>query len=888
MKKFARSSLLLFALVCVGGGSIAHAATLGPSTLPNGGVGTAYSTSIQATGGPGPDMWCITSGSLPPGLSLTSLAGTAPKSSTCPLPDLLSQNATAKLSGTPTTAGTYKFTVTMVSGTTQDITEGTSQKASVAYTVTIVGLTLKVSATTVALGGTLTLTATVSGTTSLGLTWSVNGATNGSAAQGTLTACTTKAPLTCKYTAPSIDVPSPNPMTFKIVSTADSAATATTTATVTDSIAVTLTPASASVALKKTQVFTATISNSPKNTVLNWYVNGFLNGSTAQGTLGACTTTPAITCTYSAPPLDVPSPNPAVIKVASSADPGKYKTANVTVTDSIVVKITSPTLPQTVEVGHTLALTASLTGSTNTAVTWSVNGVTNGNSTYGTITGSGLTVSYKAPTLVPSLPTYSIKVASQADPSKSATLSVTISGAAACTSSGSESILSGQYAFSLRGFNASGFLAEIGSFTADGTGRITAGEVDSNGALGVQHAAITTSASSYSVGPDHRGCATIVTPFYSFTTRFALGTVSSGKATEGRLVEWEAPNSSAYIAAGRILQQTPASFSGGLSGSYAGEVAGVDPSKGRVGSVGVFPASSGSISKGELDMNMAGTLTNLTGVTGTYGSADANGRFDITLTAPSQVAGSVVGYMVSNAQFLYMTVTGSVLAGVFKQQSGTFSNSSFTGKMVFYMAGLNGGSTGGSASVGLASATLATKSLTMTSYYDGGGTWHPANTFTCTYSVAANGRTTLSGSTCEATGASFYLFAAGQGYALTPDTDIEIGQFDPQSAGPFSDTSLSAGTLCFGDLEVVNQDQGAAVATITLNGSGGLDMTSDYTSTTNQEPDKAISGTITVNSNGTFSNPTGGPIDGIIISNTRFVSVDNQTSAYPTIAMAKQ
>ena len=94
--------------------------------------------------------------------------------------------------------------------------------------------------------------------------------------------------------------------------------------TVTDPIAVTLSPASESLALGGTQVFTATISGTT-NTALNWYVNGVLNGNATQGTLTACTTTAPRTCTYTAPPVDVPSPNPAVIKVASAADPGSTR-----------------------------------------------------------------------------------------------------------------------------------------------------------------------------------------------------------------------------------------------------------------------------------------------------------------------------------------------------------------------------------------------------------------------------------------------------------------------------------------------------------------------------------------------------------------------------------
>ena len=65
--------------------------TLSPSTLPNAIVGTAYSQTITASGGQGPYTFSVTSGSLPPGLTLSS---------------------TGTISGTPTSAGNFSFTVT--------------------------------------------------------------------------------------------------------------------------------------------------------------------------------------------------------------------------------------------------------------------------------------------------------------------------------------------------------------------------------------------------------------------------------------------------------------------------------------------------------------------------------------------------------------------------------------------------------------------------------------------------------------------------------------------------------------------------------------------------------------------------------------------------------
>ena len=140
-------------------------------------------------------------------------------------------------------------------------------------------------------------------------------------------------------------------------------------------------------------------------------------------------------------------------------------------------------------------------------------------------------------------------------------LSLTVNDAGeACTSSGNNSVLNGSYAFSLSGFNDVGFLTVVCSITTDGTGRITAGEADANGVLGAQHGNIIASASTYSVGNDHRGCATLATAFGTLTTHFVLGSVSSNTAIVGRMIEWDSPSSSAYIAAGQLLRQTSSSF----------------------------------------------------------------------------------------------------------------------------------------------------------------------------------------------------------------------------------------------------------------------------------------------------------------------------------------
>jgi Putative Ig domain len=62
-----------------------------PSTLPAGTIGQSYAVGVFADGGTTPYTWTRTSGTLPPGLALQASPG--------------------RITGTPTTAGTYTFTL---------------------------------------------------------------------------------------------------------------------------------------------------------------------------------------------------------------------------------------------------------------------------------------------------------------------------------------------------------------------------------------------------------------------------------------------------------------------------------------------------------------------------------------------------------------------------------------------------------------------------------------------------------------------------------------------------------------------------------------------------------------------------------------------------------
>ncbi|HEX5423161.1 MAG TPA: putative Ig domain-containing protein [Candidatus Acidoferrales bacterium] len=105
-----------------GSGSLA----VSTATLPGGTVGTAYSATLQASGGTTPYAWSVSSGTLPAGLSLNATSGA--------------------ISGTPTSSGTSTFTIQVA-----DANSGTATK-SLSIAVAAAGQTLSVSTTSLAAG----------------------------------------------------------------------------------------------------------------------------------------------------------------------------------------------------------------------------------------------------------------------------------------------------------------------------------------------------------------------------------------------------------------------------------------------------------------------------------------------------------------------------------------------------------------------------------------------------------------------------------------------------------------------------------------------------------------------------------------------------------------
>jgi serine protease len=189
-------------------------------------------------------------------------------------------------------------------------------------------------------------------------------------------------------------------------------------------VAVTLTPATVSLQTGTgMQTFTAAVTNT-SNTAVTWSVNDVAGGN---ATVGVISTTGVYTA-----PASVPTPATVTVTATSAADTTKSASAQVTLNAPIAVSITPTTA--SVQTGMTQTFAASVTGSSNTTVNWSVNGVAGGNATVGMISTSGV---YTAPMTVPSPAMVTVTAVSAADSTKSASAQATVVAAPAAATGGS-------------------------------------------------------------------------------------------------------------------------------------------------------------------------------------------------------------------------------------------------------------------------------------------------------------------------------------------------------------------------------------------------------------------------------------------------------------------
>jgi large repetitive protein len=642
--------------------------TLTISSLPNATVGSPYTATIGVSGGTPPYSCSIVAGTLPAGLTL---------------------KAACVVSGTPTVAGSVILSV-----------KATDTSNPVETTTGPVGLTV------VAAPPTLTLTSPPNATVDVPYSGTIV-VTGGKAPYAcTITAGTLPPNLTMSASCVITGTPTTaGPTTVTVKATDSSTPVATTTGPVT----ITVLPATA----------TLTLSSPPNATVSVPYT----------GTIGVAGGTAPYSCTL------VTGTLPAGLSLgagcALSGTPTVAGTSTVTIhaTDSATPTPDSVIGPVSITVSpiSTLSLTGSLPNATLGVPYTQTLVATGGLSPYKyTLTAGalppGLTLSIGGtisgtPTAV-GASSFTVTVTDTETKPQTASLPLVLLVVYPATTTDSELI--GPYAFLFQGYDdvLAGVLAyqtaTVASFTADGTGVISDGELDSNHQSSKATGAILSSQQflgTYTLGTNNLGYMTITTLAANGTTAGTATYAITVKApvapatvaTQADMIEYDGTKILGTRGSGTMLAQEPAAFSAGLQGSYAFGLSGDTPClpactvgiiAGPVASVGQFTTDgTGLLTSGASDANIATKNYADALLTGKYAATDGNGRLQLTM----DTAGTPVGiypadyavYLVNANQAFVMSndkhSTYLLLAGTAQLQTQpTFNNASLTGAFVGY------------------------------------------------------------------------------------------------------------------------------------------------------------------------------------------------------------
>jgi large repetitive protein len=383
-------------------------------------------------------------------------------------------------------------------------------------------------------------------------------------------------------------------------------------------------------------------------------------------------------------------------------------------------------------------------------------------------------------------------------------------------------ILNGHYAFMLQGFQATTAngtpVAMAGSFLANGSGGITAGELNLNNASSQTH--LTINGGNYAVNSSGQGCVQLkYTSGASNVFHFALSQVlnASNIATYGRMIEFDGYQGSqggaaTNIVSGVLLLQNPAEFSS-VAARFAFGMDGFDMAGKHVALGGSFNFSNATddITNFAEDLDDGGTISTVTGASGTLNSApDFNGGAGVTLTLPGPTTVYMALYVVNANEMVLvsqnpLSATSPIYSGRAIVTGSSYNANSLSGNYIYRAAGVDYQSDGVTCAasgpcaltdVAVMSANAATGALGGTLYQLQAGATQ-TSTITETYSVGSStGRVQLS----SASGAKLPVFYLATPVTSGTDTTEPIDAFIVGS-GPTMNSNSGDPTALFGLIE---------------------------------------------------------------------------------------
>jgi len=400
--------------------------------------------------------------------------------------------------------------------------------------------------------------------------------------------------------------------------------------------------------------------------------------------------------------------------------------------------------------------------------------------------------------------------------------------------------LSGPFAFSYTGSDASGFLAVAGSFVADGAGNLTSGTQDINSGLGVRtNAAIT---GTYVVRADGRGTANLNSPAGNTTLDFVI--VASGHALVTRF-------DNRATGSGTIDQQTSSAFSNAvLAGPFAFSLSGIDTGGIPLAVGGIFTSdASGTLTAGVDDSNDNGVVVTNDPMTGSI-PMTSTGRGTATLNTSRGAL--TFAYYVVDANHLKIVGTNTLpaLGGEAFRQLGPFTNASVSGPFAFTLAGADLLSRNPFAAGGVVTSDGAGNLTNGIEDINDAGFVNTNVPFTGSYTMAANGRGTMNLITTAGT-FTFVIYPSTGGVILleTDNRFLTTGTALQQQTTPFTAGSLQ-GTHGMNFTASNNGSELDSIAEFTADGVSKLTGIIDLNNSGGITFGQPLAGTFTVASNG--------------------------------------